>query len=70
MEYCEAETLNEIEKFSEELTIKKKYDLLMQIIKALDYIHSNRIIHRDLKPSNIFLDKKMNIKLGDFGLAK
>ena len=24
-------------------------------------------MHRDLKPENIFLDKHLNIKLGDFG---
>ena len=28
------------------------------------------ILHRDLKPSNIFLDEKMDAKLGDFGFAK
>ena len=27
-------------------------------------------MHRDIKPSNIFLDKKENVKLGDFGLSR
>jgi polo-like kinase 1 len=41
----------------------------MQIILALKYLHSHRIIHRDLKLGNLFLNDKMEIKLGDFGLA-
>jgi polo-like kinase 1 len=41
----------------------------MQIISALKYLHGHRIIHRDLKLGNLFLNDKMEIKLGDFGLA-
>jgi len=32
-------------------------------------MHSNRVIHRDLKLGNLFLTEKMEIKVGDFGLA-
>lgn len=40
-----------------------------QVISALKHLHSHRIIHRDLKLGNLFLNDKMQIKLGDFGLA-
>lgn len=36
---------------------------------ALKYLHKNRVIHRDLKLGNLFLNEKLKIKLGDFGLA-
>jgi polo-like kinase 1 len=41
----------------------------MQIISALKYLHSHRVIHRDLKLGNLFVNEKMELKLGDFGLA-
>ena len=35
----------------------------------MKYLHEQRIIHRDLKLGNTFLNEKMHVKLGDFGLA-
>ncbi|CAE6480882.1 unnamed protein product [Rhizoctonia solani] len=40
-----------------------------QILYGLDYCHRFNISHRDLKPENILLDKHMNIKIADFGMA-
>ena len=42
---------------------------MREIIKGLNYIHSNNIAHRDIKPANILLDDKNNIKIVDFGLS-
>ena len=32
-------------------------------------MHANKVIHRDLKLGNLFINDKMQIKIGDFGLA-
>ena len=42
---------------------------LVQIIGACQSMHEQQVIHRDLKLGNLFLDKVMNIKVGDFGLT-
>lgn len=42
---------------------------MLQILSAVQYMHSNRIIHRDLKMGNIFINGNMELKVGDFGLA-
>ena len=41
-----------------------------QLLRACDYIHTNRILHRDIKPANIFIGRDGTLKIGDFGLAR
>ncbi|KAL6727105.1 hypothetical protein Aduo_009011 [Ancylostoma duodenale] len=42
----------------------------MEIIVALQHIHSKNIVLRDLKPENLLLSEDGHVKIADFGLAK
>ena len=69
LELCPNQTLSELLKRRKRLTEIEAQCYLLQLILALKYLHQHQIIHRDIKLGNLFLNEKLEIKLGDFGLA-
>jgi len=70
LEYCSNGDLYEAIRLGRgPLETENIRDAMLQLIDAVDFMHSKGVYHRDIKPGNIFLSNTGAIKLGDFGLA-
>uniref|UniRef100_A0A0D9XCQ5 non-specific serine/threonine protein kinase n=1 Tax=Leersia perrieri TaxID=77586 RepID=A0A0D9XCQ5_9ORYZ len=62
-----------VEQYRLSLDWPTRHKICLGIARGLAYLHEEsaiRIVHRDIKASNILLDKDLNAKISDFGLAK
>jgi len=74
MDYCDGGSVSEqIEKLAKKSSPMQEEQIacyVAQMAMALDYLHEKGILHRDLKPSNLFLRRRGDLVVGDFGLSK
>ena len=73
MEYVDGETLSNlrIEKEQKVFEPPEIAGWISQVCDALDYAHNHaQVIHRDLKPGNLMVNKRGDLKITDFGIAR
>ena len=46
------------------------FEVMKQLLAALDYSHKSGVVHRDIKPANLMVLSGMKIKIMDFGVAR
>lgn len=69
LELCPNQTMNELLRRRKRLIELEVQCYILQLVHTLQYLHQHKVIHRDLKLGNLFLSERMEIKVGDFGLA-
>jgi len=69
LELCSNLTLKEMLKKRKKLHELEVQHYILQIVEGIKYIHGKNVIHRDLKLGNLFIGSKLELKIGDFGLA-
>ncbi|XP_041942366.1 cyclin-dependent kinase 6 [Alosa sapidissima] len=69
-EYIDQDLTSYISCTKNELSRENIKDVMRQLLKGLDFLHSNMLVHRDLKPDNILVSSRGEVKIADFGLAR
>ncbi len=70
MEYVPGENLRSIIRMTGQLSVGGAISIARQICQGLAEAHQLGIVHRDLKSSNIMVDKRGNVRIMDFGVAR
>lgn len=69
MEPLEGEDLRVTLERGAQIGSAERFQIILEVARALAHAHEKGIVHRDVKPSNVFICKSGRVKMLDFGLA-
>lgn len=64
------EALNPSSQMFEHLSLRRRFQLALDIISGIRRFHSKKLIHKDIKPDNILISGGIRAKIGDLGVSK
>ena len=70
MEYIQGRELKDFFDARERFDLKRIFQLMTELLDALEFAHEAGIVHRDIKPGNVMVDAAGHAKLTDFGVAR
>ena len=70
MEYVEGRELKRILADGPRLELIDVFEIMKQLLGALDYAHKQGVVHRDIKPANVMVTAGNKVKVMDFGIAR
>jgi serine/threonine-protein kinase len=70
MEFIEGQSLDDILKGGNALSVKNAKNILKQACLGLTAAHAKELVHRDIKPANIMITTDGTLKIVDFGIAR
>jgi len=69
-EYLDQDLKKYLDECGGEIARQTMKSFLFQLLRGVAFCHDHRVLHRDLKPQNLLINKKGELKLADFGLAR
>jgi len=70
MEYVEGRELKSVLHDGPRLAVIDVFEIMKQLLGALDYSHKQGVVHRDIKPANVMIVGGSKVKVMDFGIAR
>jgi len=70
MEYVEGRELKSVLRDGPPLELIDTFEIMKQLLAALDYSHKQGVVHRDIKPANVMVVTGNKVKVMDFGIAR
>jgi negative regulator of the PHO system len=71
-EYCDQDLKKYMDQHGDRCALDPNTvrSFMYQLLCGIAYCHDNRVLHRDLKPQNLLINRKGELKIADFGLAR
>jgi serine/threonine protein kinase len=69
-EFCDQDLKKYLDQHGGIISKPTMKSFLYQLLRGVAFCHEKRVLHRDLKPQNLLINRRGELKLADFGLAR